>query len=133
MFAKNIEAKSVILQYDVVIKIRTHSNCNRSQSNSTPSEHVASSQPSSRQSNTYRLVVVVVEDGAPDEFVSCDNDKRLYSDLVGRSNIEPSDEILAQFDETHDEDKEENNDMGVGRHVDDQLFHVTMTRGCIQT
>jgi hypothetical protein len=44
----------------------------------------------------------------------------LYPDLVGRSNIEPSDEIIAQFDETHDEDKEENNGMGVGRHVDDQ-------------
>jgi hypothetical protein len=102
MFAKNIEAKSVILQNDVIIRTRTHSNCNRSQSSSTPSEHVASSQPSSSQSNTCRLVVVVVEDGAPDEFVSCDNDERLYPDLVGRSNIEPSDEILAQFDETAD-------------------------------
>jgi hypothetical protein len=38
------------------------------------------------------LVYVVVEDRAPDEFVSCDNDERLYPDLVGRSNIEPSDE-----------------------------------------
>jgi hypothetical protein len=80
---------------------------------------VASSQPSSSQSNTSRLIAVVVEDGAPDEFVSCDNDERLYPDLIGRSNIGPSDEILAQFDETDDEQKEENNDMGVGRHVDD--------------
>jgi hypothetical protein len=103
----------------VFIKTRTHSNCNRSQSSSTPSEHVASSQPSSSQSNTCRLVAVVVEDGAPDEFVSCDNDERLYPDLVGRSNIEPYDVILAQFDETDDEE-EENNDIGVGRHVDDQ-------------
>jgi hypothetical protein len=30
MFAKNIEAKSVIMQNDVVIKSMTHSNCNRS-------------------------------------------------------------------------------------------------------
>jgi hypothetical protein len=81
---------------------------------------VASSQPSSNQSNTCRLVAIVEEDGAPDEPISCDNDERLYPDLVGRSNIEPSDEILAQFDETDDEEKEENNAMGVGRHVDDQ-------------
>jgi hypothetical protein len=104
----------------VVIKTRTHSNCNRSQSSSTPSEHVASSQSSSSQSNTCRLVAIVVKDGAPDEFVSCNNDEWLYPDLVRRSNIEPSDEILAQFDETDDEEKEENNDMGMGRHVDDQ-------------
>jgi hypothetical protein len=114
-----VTTDSVILQNDVVIKTRVQSNCNRSQSSSTPSEHVASSQPSSSQSNTYRLVTVVEEDGAPDEFISCDNDERLYPDLVERSNIEPSDEILAQFDETDDEEKEENNDMGVGRHVDD--------------
>jgi hypothetical protein len=120
MFARNCEARLVILQNDVVIKTRAHSNCNRSQFNSTPSEHVASSQPSSSQSNTCRLAVVVEEDGTPDEFISCDNDERLYPDLVGTSNIEPSDEILAQFDETDDEEKEENNDMGVGRHVDDQ-------------
>jgi hypothetical protein len=43
----------------------------------------------------------------------------LYLDLVDRSNIEQCDEILAQFDEIDDEEKEENNDMGVGRHVDD--------------
>jgi hypothetical protein len=120
MFARNCEVRSVILQNDVVIKSMAHSNCNRSQSSSTPSEHVASSQPSSNQRNTYRLVAVVEEDGAPDEFISCDNDEMLYPDLVGRSNIEPSDEILAQFDETDDEEKEENNDMGVGRHIDDQ-------------
>jgi hypothetical protein len=92
MFATNNEPKSVILQNDVVIKTMTHSNCNRSQSSSTPSEHVASSQHSFSQRNNWRLVYVVVEDGAPDEFVSCDNDERLYPDLVGRSNIEPSDE-----------------------------------------
>jgi hypothetical protein len=124
MFARNIEAKSVILQNDVVIKTRAHSNCNRSESNSTPSEHVASSQPSSNQNNTCRLVVLAVEDGAPDEFFSCDNDEWMYPDLVGRSNIEPSDEILAQFDEIDDEEKEENNDMSVGRHVDDHDLHM---------
>jgi hypothetical protein len=78
MFARNYEARSIILQNDVVIKTRAHSNCNRSQFSSTPSEHVASSQPSSSQSNTYSLVAVVEEDGAPDEFISCDNDERLY-------------------------------------------------------
>jgi hypothetical protein len=80
---------------------------------------VANSQPSSSQSNPSRVIVVVVEDGIPDEFVPCDNDERLYPDLVDRSNIEPCDEILTQFDETDDEEKEENNDMGVGRHVND--------------
>jgi hypothetical protein len=59
---------------------------------------VASSQPSSSQSDTCRFLVIVVEDGAPDEFVSCDNDERLYLDLVERSNIEPCNEIFAQFD-----------------------------------
>jgi hypothetical protein len=84
---------------------------------------VASSQPSSSQSNTYTLVVVVVEDRALDEFVSCDKDEdeRLYPDLVGRSNIEPSDENLSQYVETDDEEKEENNDMGVGRYVDEDI------------
>jgi hypothetical protein len=136
MFAKNIEARSVIVQNDVVIRTRAHSNsdhpgtsspavqsqasCNKSQPSRTPSEHVPSSQPSSSQSNPSRLLDVVVEDGLPDELVSCDNDERLYPDLVERSNIQPDDEILAQFDETDDEEKEENNDMGVGQHVDDQ-------------
>jgi hypothetical protein len=69
IFAKNIEAKSFILQNDMVIKTRTYSNCNRSQSCSTSSEHVASSQPSSSQSNTYRLATVVVEDEAPDKIL----------------------------------------------------------------
>jgi hypothetical protein len=51
MFATNNEPKSVILQNDVVIKTMTHSNCNRIQSSSTPSEHVASSQHSFSQRN----------------------------------------------------------------------------------
>jgi hypothetical protein len=47
MFAKNVEAKLVTMQIDVVIKTRAHSDGNKSQASSTLSGHVASSQPSS--------------------------------------------------------------------------------------
>ena len=134
MFVKNMEDRSIILQNEVVIRTRAQCNpnhpvtantsvqsqasCNKSQPSSTTSEHVRS------QASDSTVQDVIVEESLPDQFVSCDNDERLYADLVDRTNIEGCDELIAQFQETDDEEKEENNEMGLGELVGDEDLPV---------
>jgi hypothetical protein len=61
------------------------------------------------------------------EAVQADDDERLYPELVenwGTFGRDEEDDIVAQFEDTDEEEKEENNVMGVGEHeeVEDRLI-----------
>jgi hypothetical protein len=102
MFAIHLGERSVVVQNDVVIGARANQEIR--------------SQPSCRQSHP----MLALDYDVPDNVVYDNEDERLYQDLVQNHPMLVLDNRPAQFEDTDQEEEEENIDMGMSRHEDDE-------------
>ncbi|XP_035817447.1 uncharacterized protein [Zea mays] len=102
MFAMHLGERSVVVQNDVVIGGRANQSIR--------------SQPSCSQSHP----VLTLDYDVPDEVVYDNEDERLYPDLVKSHPTLLLDNRPAQFVDTDQEEEEENIDMGMSGHEDDE-------------
>jgi hypothetical protein len=103
MFATHIEERSVVVRNDVVIGRRANKG------------EAVCSQPSCSQSRP----ILALDYDVHDEVVYDNEDERLYPDLVQSHPMLALDNRPAQFEDT-DQEEEENIDMGMSGHEDDE-------------